>query len=156
MNPKTLGTINGEGFQCPVWLFNGRVAFVADLDVDVDGIGESHGDKYYQPETSLMVNGRYLNADIENFIVVPPLIIKSVHPVVLGCKARVTDLRTGRTVEAVVGDVGPTRKTGEASRAVAIALDLDPSPVNGGVDEPCMLYELWPGIAAAGYRLQPS
>lgn len=154
--PRVLGTLNGEGFACPIWNHNGRVAFVADLDVDVDGIGSSHGDPYYQPQTSLRVNGRYLNADIERFIVVPPLIIKKVLPVVLGCKARVTDLRTGESVDAVVGDVGPTRKTGEASRAVALALDIDPSPIDGGEDEPCILYELWPGIPAPGYRLQPS
>ena len=147
---KTLDTVIGEGFSSPIFQCgDGRVTFLADMDIDVDGSGDSHGDPYFQPDTTLHYNGKPLNSDVDYFVVVPSQIRKLASGVVLGCLVRVT--YNGHSVEAVVGDLGPTRKTGEASRAVAKALGIDPSPINGGVDDPVVFYEIFPGKEARIY-----
>jgi hypothetical protein len=56
----------------------------------------------------------------------------------------------------VVADKGPSKKIGELSIAAARAIGLNPSPRNGGTETPELLYELWPGIAAPGYVVQPA
>lgn len=95
----------------------------------------------------------YLDSETENYIVVPPLIITHTRGVVRGCKARVT--YQGRSAWAVVGDKGPRDKVGEMSIALARALGIPHSPRTGGTDKPEVLYDLWPGVPAPGYELQP-
>jgi hypothetical protein len=150
-----IATVTGELIPVHLWLQpDGRVTFKADADIDVDGSGPSHGDPYYQPDTSLHLLGQPLNSDVDRYIVVPPAIIRFVKPVVLGCMAKVT--YRGKTTDAVVGDVGPRTKAGEISRACAIALGINPSPISGGVDSIEVDYEIFPGTPAPGYALQPS
>jgi len=48
------------------------VRFIADADIDADGSGSSHGDPYFQNDTTLHYNGMALNSDVDKFIVVPP------------------------------------------------------------------------------------
>lgn len=96
----------------------------------------------------------YLDSETENYIVVPPLIIQGVAGVVRGCKARVT--YKGKSDDAVVGDKGPRNKIGEVSIALARSLGLNFSPRVGGLDTPDIFYELWPGVAAPNYELQPA
>jgi hypothetical protein len=96
----------------------------------------------------------YVDAETVPYIVVPPLIRDRTVGVVRGCKARVT--RGDNTVDCVVADLGPRKKIGELSIAAARALGLNPSPRNGGTDEPELFYELWPGVVAPGFVLQPS
>lgn len=156
---KTLDTVTGEGFVSPIFQCDdGGITFLADMDIDVDGSGDSHGDPYFQPDTTLHYNGEALNSDVDFFIVVPSQIRTKAKGIVLGCLARVT--YGGKSVSAVVGDLGPTRKTGEASRAVAIALGINPSPINGGVDDPSVFYEVFPGKSAVingcAYTLTPA
>ena len=67
---------------------------------------------------------------------------------VLGCKARLTDTRSGKSVDCVVADTGPSTKTGEASIAAAKALGIQSSARSGGEEKPVFTYELWPGVAA--------
>lgn len=157
---RILKTLTREGFKSPIFEEDdGRVHFVADLDVDVDGLGSSHGDPWYQPDTSLHYKGKALNADVDYYIVVPLDLPKMVKGVVMGCQGRVTNLRNGKSFSCVVGDEGPTFKDGEASRILAIALDVNPSPINGGEDNPVIYYEFWPGMPAVvdgkTYDLQP-
>jgi hypothetical protein len=102
----------------------------------------------------LHVNGKPLNADVDRYIVVPLQVPRMVGPVVLGCRAVVT--YQGKSVEAVVGDLGPRTRLGEMSIACAEALGIDSNPNTGGVDTPTVHYALWPGVAAQGYVLQPS
>src|SRR5215475_5910879 len=53
--------------------FNGSyVAFVSDLDVCTDGTGDDHGDDYHQDETAYYNGGKFLNADKDPYIVIPP------------------------------------------------------------------------------------
>lgn len=96
----------------------------------------------------------YVDAETVPYIVVPPVIIQKTEGIVRGCKARVT--WKGRSVECVVADKGPANKIGELSIAAARAVGLPSSPRSGGTEKPEVLYELWPGVAAPGYVLQPA
>lgn len=118
---------------------------------------------YYVSTTALKNPGfkhgdprREVDSETVPFIVVPPQIIKGVKPIVLGCKARITDTKTGKQVYAVVADVGPKAHLGEASIAAANALEIPSDPKRGGSSQKRFLYELWPGEAAEGFKLQPS
>src|SRR5262245_21093531 len=86
------------------------VCFISDLDVCTDGKGKDHGDQYHLPDTAYQPT---LNADRDQYIVVPPQIRNGVAPVVMGCQARLTNLETAEWWPAVVGDIGPSNKTGE-------------------------------------------
>lgn len=91
---------------------------------------------------------RYLDSESIPFIVVENYIRNRAKGVVLGCKARVANLKNGRAVDCVVGDMGPLTKLGELSIAAAVALGLNGDPRAGGVDTPILKYELWPGVPA--------
>lgn len=146
---KVIKVIAGEGFTSTIFeASNSKCFMVADMDIDVDGSGNSHGDPYFQSDTTLHFEGKPLNSDIDQFMVLPPSAIQGVTGIVLGCAGKVTNLANGKSCLVVVGDVGPTRKTGEASRAAAILLGINPDPNNGGVDTPEILYEWQPGQAA--------
>lgn len=138
-----------------------RVFFIADADIDADGPGGSiHDDPDWQPETSLKHNGQSIDSRKVRGIVVPIGIIKGVKGTVLGCKARVTRNSTGVSADAVVYDIGPSRKLGEISIAAAEAIGIDPSPTHGGEDSyDAVTYELWPSVPAVvdgvQYDLQP-
>lgn len=131
-----------------------QVSYVSKFAVDTDGSGPLHGDPDAQADTSLHVIGKPLNADIDRYAVVPPQIIQRTRGIVLGCRGTATNIRTGETSDFVVGDIGPHTKIGEGSRALAMALGIDPSPTTGGTDEHIILWKLWPGQAAEGYKLQ--
>jgi hypothetical protein len=96
----------------------------------------------------------YVDAETVPYIVVPAMVIQRTAGVVRGCKARVT--RGERAVDCVVADKGPRNKIGELSIAAARALGLRSSPRDGGTERPELLYELWPGVAAPGFVLQPA
>lgn len=91
---------------------------------------------------------KYLDSESIPFIVVENYIRNRGKGVVLGCKARVTNLRNGRSVDCVVGDMGPLIKIGELSIAAAVAIGLNGNPRSGGVDDPILKYELWPDVPA--------
>lgn len=154
---KILATIE----DCAIFVLgDGTITFLAKAAIDADGSGDSHGDPDFQPETSLKQFGKSLNSDTEKFIVVPPIIIRSVRPVVLGCQTFVTNTKNGLHSEAVVGDIGPAAKLGEISIALANALGIDPSPTTGGESEHVIHYSVQPGrpalVDGKVYDLQPS
>lgn len=103
---------------------------------------------------------RYVDSATVPFIVVPPAIIRGVAGIVLGCRAKITHERTGKTCEAVVADVGPSFKIGELSIAAAERIGIPSNARHGGESAFCVLYELWPGVAAVvdgvKFPLQPS
>lgn len=147
----------------PVYLHgDGHISFLAGMMIDGDGSGgNAAGDPDFQADTSLHRNGAALNAEVDQFIVVPPAIIEAVPQTVLGCNVRVLNRENGRIAWAVVGDIGPREKLGEASIALANALGIPPSPLNGGTGRrDQLLYELWPGVPAqvngVQYQLQKS
>lgn len=153
---RVIATIDGEAIT---ELSNGSVTFRAKAAIDTDGSGPLHGDPCAQRDTSLHFRGAALNADEDRYVVVPPAIIKGVRGVVLGCQAHVSNIKTGLTTDAVVGDIGPQHKLGEISVACAKALGIDPSPTRGGIDEHVIFYHLEPGVPAIVdtrlYALQP-
>jgi hypothetical protein len=135
------------------------VRFTSDLDVCNDGTGPSHNDPSYQSETAYYNGGKFLNADKDKYIVIPPQVRSMVPPVVMGCKARATNLHTKKRFPAVVGDIGPSDKTGEA--AYCLAKELNPKITHNSGDERLIyLYELWPGVPAVvdgkTYKLEPA
>lgn len=151
MSTQLLRTIQGEGFESKVWYVpeEGKCFWIGDWDNDCDGPnGNPDKDKYWQPETSLRLRGQSIDSYKVPGIVVPLWLPAAVGPIVLGCLARVTDLRTMKQIYAVVYDKGPTNKVGEGSCRAAKLLGINPNPNNGGVDQNVILFECWPGKAA--------
>jgi hypothetical protein len=103
----------------------------------------------------------YVDAASVPYIVLPAHWRKEAVGVVLGCKAIVTDIRTGKTLAAAgVLDFGPRAKLGEASIACAEFFGVPPSPKHGGTSEARFVYTFFPGIQAVingvAYQLQPA
>ena len=138
-------------------------SFVSDLDVCNDGCGPAHGDQHHQAMTAYYSGGRegnkYLNADVDHYIVVPPQIRAKLPGVVMGCKGQVTNLRTQVCYPGVVGDIGPDDKTGECAYILADKLN-HMIEYNSGDSDEVYLYELWPDVPATvdgfTYKLQPA
>ncbi len=98
----------------------------------------------------------YVDAHAVIFIVLPSHWRAQAKGVVLGCRAEVRDIKTGKTVAAVVADFGPKAKIGEASMACAREFGVDDSPKHGGTEVKRFIYQFWPGEAATGFELQPA
>jgi hypothetical protein len=133
--------------------------FISDLDICNDGSGPKHGDPSYQSQTAYYNNGNYLNADEDQYIVVPPQVRSGVAPVVMGCQARATNLVTAKWFAGVTGEIGPKDKTGEAAYCLAKQLNSSITH-NTGDGRRIYLYELWPGVPAVVgnkyYKLEPA
>lgn len=95
---------------------------------------------------------RYLDSETVLFIVAPSQFAKIGG--ILGCKCIVTNTKTGKSIEGVVGDYGPRNKIGEASMACAKALGVNPNPRIGGTDDTIISYKIFPNIPAEGYEIQ--
>lgn len=87
---------------------------------------------------------RYINSEEVPYIVVPNSVRKAVPGKVLGCKATVTNTKTGKSAEAVVADIGPGNKIGEGSIALAVALGINPDVRKGGTSDKIIRYEIFP------------
>lgn len=127
--------------------------------VVVDGIGnpiiQGKNDPapgMYISTTSLVLEGygpkdprRYVNSETVPYVVVPNSVRKAVPGKVLGCKVTVTNTKTGKSVEAVVADIGPGNKIGEGSIALAKALGINENVRKGGTSDRIIKYEIFPG-----------
>lgn len=91
---------------------------------------------------------RYVDSETVPFIVVEDFIRRRAKGVVLGCKARITNTTNGKSVDAVVADLGPLYKIGEISMAAAKAIGIPWSARTGGEERNVVQYELWPGVPA--------
>lgn len=109
---------------------------------------------YREPGKSVDDPTAYVDSETVPYIVVPHIIIQKTAGVVRGCKARVSF--GSKSVDCVVADRGPVSKIGELSIAAARAIGVPPSPRTGGIEDPELFYELWPGVAAPGFVLQPA
>jgi len=117
---------------------------------------------YYVSATSYFHRGHkrtdplaYVDSEKVIYIVLPSHWRKEAKGIVLGCKAEVRDIKNGKNTLAVVADFGPKAKCGEASIACAQFFGVPSSPKNGGTDAKRFRYTFWPGVAAAGFELQP-
>lgn len=121
------------------------VEFVADMDIDNDGSGGNpEHDPYHQDDTTLHdPQGRPLDAYHVPFIVVPPVICQETRGRVLGSQARVENTHTGEVCDAVVGDIGPRKKIGEASPACAKLLSVNPNARTGGEERHIIRYTIF-------------
>jgi Fungal chitosanase of glycosyl hydrolase group 75 len=135
------------------------VYFTSDLDICNDGSGPSHGDPSYQSQTAYYNGGKFLNADVDKYIVVPPQVRRMVPGIVMGCQGKLTNTKTGKSFAAVTGEIGPDYITGEA--AYCLAKLANPTiTYNTGDDRLIYLYELWPDVPAVvdgkTYKLEPA
>jgi hypothetical protein len=116
-----VGSLERLGGTQEVRFLNGNKGPVytkTDLDVCTDGSGKSHGDRHHLNHTASRYNrgkGDYLNADKTSYLVLPPQAFKK-----LGVSGAQTGdlamLKYGdRMVPAIIGEVGPPDKMGEAS-----------------------------------------
>lgn len=127
----------------------------AGMMIDNDGIGgNAAGDKYHQSATSYQPS---LNALTVPFVVCPLSVIGLVRPFVLGCHATIR--YDDKEIQAVVGDLGPRHKVGEASVKAAQMLGIPSSPVSGGIENKVVTYTIFCGQAAfvngVAYKPQP-
>lgn len=109
---------------------------------------------YVHPGKKLDDPAAYVDSETVAYIVVPPMIVRGVKGVVRGCLARVT--WRGKSIWAVVADLGPRNKNGELSIEAARQLGMNCDPRKGGRDIPDVMYEMWPGKPAPGFKLLPS
>ncbi len=87
-------------------------------------------------------------------------IIHGVAGKVLGCRCVVTNSKNGKSVVAVVADVGPASYLGEISaKAIGVPVGGSHPASSGGAASPTIHYQLFPGVAAVvngvTYPLQP-
>jgi hypothetical protein len=142
---KTLTTISGVNIIATD--DDSHIYFTSNLDICNDGSGPKHNDPSYQSQTAYYNGGKFLNADKDQYIVIPPQVRKLVKRKVMGCKARITNTETKVTEPAVTGEIGPSSKTGEA--AYCLAKKVNPKiTYNSGDSRRIYKYELWPGVPA--------
>lgn len=91
---------------------------------------------------------RYLDSFSIPYIVVEGYIRRRAKGIVLGCLAKVTNLKNGKFTFAVVGDIGPLVKIGEISMKTAMDLSIPWNPRTGGMSDYYIKYELFPDTAA--------
>jgi hypothetical protein len=146
---------------CTIWTSAGGhyIRFVSDLDICNDGSGPAYGDPHHQSQTAYYNGGKFLNADVDKYIVVPPQVRKMVPPVVMGCQGRLTNVVTGVWYDAVTGEIGPDYCTGEAAYCLA-EIVCPAIEHNSGDEATIYLYECWPGVPAVvdgkQYKLEPA
>lgn len=112
---------------------------------------------YEHSDFNYLDTHRYVNASTVPYIVVPPQIRSRANGVVLGCAGTIT--YKGKTIKALVADIGPKFKIGEASIFAAMLLGIKSSPRTGGIDSHEVEYKIFPNIPAeidgVKYKLIP-
>lgn len=120
--------------------FPDAFAWNADLDVDCDGRPSTQcnaqTDPWFQDDTAAHdSNGDPLDAAALPFVVIPGVSSRfDFRAKGLAMGTLVAVIYGNRVVYGPLGDVGPTSAIGEASYAMAEALDIDPDPATGGAD----------------------
>ncbi len=105
--------------------------------IDTDGAGQPpFYDPHWKPGTAYTLEGKPLDATKDYYVVIP-----EGSNIPLGTKVNVTDNTTGKTLQAIVGDVGPaTNGYGEISFALARDLGAWMAPMNNGVNQDNITY----------------
>lgn len=135
--------------NCPIVLCaDGVIRFTADADIDSDGGPNVDHDTCWQPDTTYHYQGKPINAQVVPYVVIPEGILNLVGPRGLGCHCVVRNPLNGRIANAVLVDLGPTRKVGEISAALARRLGVNPNSVSGGEEHHVIEYEIYIGVPA--------
>lgn len=121
--------------------------------VDDDGSLNLWHDPCWQPETSLRLNGKYIDAEKVPYIAIPPVIQRAAKRIVLGCMCMTFNTVKFLSCLGVVAEIGPSEKLGELSVEMARRLALNPSAIAGGTDEHIVEYTIWPGKPAVVDRI---
>lgn len=145
---KTLGTLENCTITVAGTSPHEVVEYVAKAAIDSDGSDNRHDDPCWQRDTTLRFRGRSIDAESVPYVVVPPMIVRGVKGVVMGCKAIVRNSETGQYCEAVVADGGPRLKIGEISCECARRIGLSGNPNYGGTMKRVIHYQIFPGVRA--------
>lgn len=87
---------------------------------------------------------RYLNSEEVIYAVIPGPLRNKIKPKFLGAKVEITNLRSGKVVEGIVGDIGPATHLGEASIKAAKELGISADVKTGGTPERIFRYIIHP------------
>lgn len=90
----------------------------------------------------------YVDSETINYIAIPPEIRSMSKGVVMGCRVKCFNRKTGKTAWGMVADIGPRKKVGEVSIAMARALGMNESPRVGGESSPVIEYTIYPNCFA--------
>ncbi len=90
----------------------------------------------------------YVDAATVPYLVICPELLRAVSPIVMGCRAVLTNTENGKQVDAVVADGGNSNEMGEISLAASQALGIRGNA--RGVEDTGRLLtiEIYPGVAA--------
>jgi hypothetical protein len=137
-------------------------------DPDGEPIVQGYKDKEAHPYPGLYISctayGHYeypqddcrcwVDARKVKFSVIPSSVRMAVEPKFLGCQAQIVDNHTGKELNCVCAEIGPSTHMGEASMAVCKYFDLSPDPKDGGSsDKKRWVYRFWPGKAFKNWKL---
>jgi hypothetical protein len=120
------------------------VLYTSSMMIDADGAGSAwKTDPDGQPTTALTDrHGVSLNPTVTPYIVLPGGFAKKHPGLKLGDVAAV--MYQGKVTYAIVGDIGPAKKIGEGSIALAKRLGIPASPTKGGAMSG-VTYVVFPG-----------
>jgi len=153
---RVLATIEGGDI---ILHSDGVIRFMGNFDIDGDGGPNIDHDPCWQPDTSLHHNGKPINSQTVPYVVIPLGILEKVGPIGLGCMCIITNTITKKSANAVLADLGPSRKDGEGSAELARRIGLSGNARTGGEDRRIILYEIHIGVPAlidgVEYKLQP-
>lgn len=135
---STESSAKGTGDE--MLMASGPLTYSGPLKLDDDGTGSSHGDPDHQNKTALQLNGQYLNADTDSYVVAPAWLLQ--QGVKVGDKADITyrvdadglnwHIHQTYSQPSIVGDVGPMQDSvGEMSIKAAENLGYGIRDVNG-------------------------
>jgi hypothetical protein len=97
---------------------------------------------------------RWVNPEEVLYSVIPSNVRGAVGPKFLGCKADIKDTKSGKSIECVCAEIGPSNHLGEASMLVCKEFGLSANPKSGGSsDKKRFIYRFWPGENAEGWVL---
>jgi hypothetical protein len=106
---------------------------------------------YEYPETDCRC---WVDAEKIHYSVIPSSVRMAVSPKFMGCRAQIKDKKTGKVLECVCAEIGPSTHMGEASMLVCKYFGLSPDPKAGGsCDKKRWEYKFWPGDPADGWKL---
>jgi hypothetical protein len=125
------------------------VKMLAGMQIDGDGRNKNiWNDPFFQNDTYLHRDGKALDAIEEAYVVVPPIVCRKTSGIVFGSLALVENVKSNKFCFAVVGDLGPSNKVGEASPRCAQQVGIDSDARTGGTDQKIVRYTIFVGVPA--------